>query len=660
MKKALVIVLVLLLFTKLSHAQDFTYGAVSQEEMDMAKYSKDTSANAVVLKEYGSSKISTASNNMRLIYTYHVKIKIFDNKGLSNGTIQIPVYNTIEDYFFKPIYGIKGITSYKDEKGITRQIALEDKNIYQSKENKHWVIYKFALPGLRNGCVIEYQFTTESRFLWNFPSWEFQSAIPKINSEYDVHIPAFWNYNVSLRGPLKLSKNLATVESSCFSFRGASSDCSHIVYEMQDIPAFVEEEAMTTAKNYKSAIYFDLVDYRDLITGLPMKYAKEWADVDKTLKNEPYFGDQLKRKGLLRDKIKPVITDKTDTLNKAKAIYTDLQKWFKWNQFNGIYSADLSKALDKHSGSDADINLSLVTALNAAGLNANAVILSTRENGAVNNLRPSPDDFNYVVAKLNIGGQNYLLDATDPLLPFGVLPLKCLNGKGRVMSLDKPSYWIDMTDTHQSKRKASIMDFTLEENGKLKGTTTNYSIGYDAYLKRKAIKKFNSTDEYVDDIYSHWQRLKVLKSTINNLDSLDMPLEEIYEVEISLYDGLGNGKFSFTPFVLNKLTENPFKLAERSYPVDWGMPSEDKYIVNIHLPDGYAADSPPQTINLALPNNGGLFLSSYEQLGNTFIFSTITKFNKGIYSTEEYPYLKELYNKIIQMEKSDMIFSKKQ
>ena len=37
-----------------------------------------------------------------------------------------------------------------------------------------------------------------------------------------------------------------------------------------------------------------------------------------------------------------------------------------------------------------------------------------------------------------------MLDATDPLLPFGMLPLTCLNDKGRVFSLDKPSYWMDL------------------------------------------------------------------------------------------------------------------------------------------------------------------------------------------------------------------------
>jgi len=37
----------------------------------------------------------------------------------------------------------------------------------------------------------------------------------------------------------------------------------------------------------------------------------------------------------------------------------------------------------------------------------------------------------------------------------------------------------------------------------------------------------------------------------------------------------------------------------------------------------------------------------------------VIQFNKGIYSADEYPYLKEFYNKIIQSEKAEIVFKKK-
>jgi hypothetical protein len=54
-----------------------------------------------------------------------------------------------------------------------------------------------------------------------------------------------------------------------------------------------------------------------------------------------------------------------------------------------------------------------------------------------------------------------------------------------------------------------------------------------------------------------------------------------------------------------------------------------------------------------------MYASNYESMGNTFTFSNITKFTKPIYTSEEYPYLKELYNKIILTQKADMVFKKK-
>jgi len=332
---------------------------------------------------------------------------------------------------------------------------------------------------------------------------------------------------------------------------------------------------------------------------------------------------------------------------------------FKWNEFYGIESVDgLSKALDAHSGSVADINLSLVNALNAAGLNTEAVLLSTRENGNVNTLYPVINDFNYVIAKVNIGDQNYLLDATDPLLPFEVLPMRCLNDKGRVFSLDKPSYWMDLNLPQKEKNTYSL-DFTLQDDGRLKGTLVHYSIGYAAYKKRKAVKKFNSIDEYVEDLNGKMQKTKILKSEIVNLDSLDMPLGEKYEVEVNLYDKVNSNRLTFNPFFFDRIDTNPFKLAERSYPVDMGMPSEDRFILTIYLPAQYTIETGPQTTNMSLPNNGGKFLTSYEPRDNSFTFSNSIQFNKSVYSSEEYPYLKELYNKIIQSEKVEMVFKKK-
>ncbi|HWZ14762.1 MAG TPA: DUF3857 domain-containing protein [Mucilaginibacter sp.] len=658
MRKTLLILFILSGVTHIAVAQDFPFGQVTPGEMEMKKYAKDTSAHAVVLQEFGKSRIViTSDDNIKLMFEYHVKIKIFDNNGFDHGTVQIPVYNNGEADSYENIDEIAGVTFYKDENGVTQKTELEHQKIYPIKENKYWANYKFALPGLRNGCVIEYKFQIESPYFENFHSWHFQEDIPKIYSEYEVHIPGFWNYNVSLRGGLKLDKNKSDLEKLCFESHGAHCDCSVMTYGMSDIPAFKEEDFMTSPKNFLSAVNFELMEYVNPYNGIKHRVTKEWKDVDYQLKSSPYFGSQLKRKGLFKDKLVPVIAGQPDDVAKAKAIYAYIQKAFKWNNFYGISSDGISKSLDDHTGNIADINLSLVTALNAGGLNAEAVLLSQRDHGMINTLYPVIGDFDYVVAKVNIADKSYLLDASDPMLPFGMLPLKCLNDKGRVFNLDKPSYWIDL-NLPQKEKSLQTIDLTLDENGKLKGTLTKYSFGYEAYKKRVEIKKNNSTDEYLEKLNAESPKLKILKSDISGLDSLDQPLVEKYEIQFDAYNKLANN-LSFNPFFWGRITINPFKLDARTFPVDRGMPLDDRLTLTIHLPDQYTVEAPPPNFAMALPNDGGKFLTNYQADNNAFTFSNVIQLNKPVYSSEEYPYLKEFYNKIIQSEKSEMVFRKK-
>ncbi|SDS81352.1 Transglutaminase-like superfamily protein [Mucilaginibacter mallensis] len=659
MKKPLLILLIFISLTIIAKAQDFDYGTFKLEDLEMKRYDKDTSAHAVVLNEYGRSKIDVTSNdNIKIIYEYHVKIKIFDSKGFDHANVEVILRDNDEDS--ETIENIKGITTYADDNGSISKTELEPEKVYKSKMDKYHTLVKFALPSIRNGCIIEYKYTTYSRYLQLFPHWEFQSDIPKMHSEYDVHIPGFWNYNASLRGSLKLTTNKAEIESNCFSAGGGKSDCSHLTFGMTDIPAFIDEDDMTSRKNFLSAVYFELAEYTNPYNGAKTKMAKEWRDVDYDLKHSEYFGSLLKKKDLFKDRIIPVIAGKTDSMARAKAVYEYIQKTLKWNDFYATGSNDgLRKVLETHSGNVAEINLALAAALEAAGFNAQAVLLSTRENGFINKLYPVQEEFNYVVAKVDIDNKPYLLDATDPLLPFGILPMKCLNDQGRVMSLDKPSYWIDMNSTQQRIIRTSALDLTLQPDGKLKGTMVQYLFGYAAYEERKAIKKFNSVDEYVENLDERSPKFKILNSEISNLDSLDMPLVEKYEIEIKKYDDLYKDRLVFNPYITDHITRNPYRLQERNYPIDRGMPLTERFTLVVHLPDNYIVDTPPQDISIGLPNKGGLFETLYQASDNSFTFSHIIQFNKAIYSSEEYAYLKELFNKIILSEKAPMTLKKK-
>ncbi|RZL52811.1 MAG: DUF3857 domain-containing protein, partial [Pedobacter sp.] len=566
-------------------------------------------------------------------FEYHVKIKLYSKEGFKKANVVIPIYKdgTREEF----LNTIKAST-FNFENGRFVETEMDKKAIFTEIKSRYWASTKFTLPNIKEGSIIEYSYRLESPNLFNFKTWEFQSDIPKVYSEYLAYIPAVYNYNVSLRGFYKLSNNKSEIARECLRVNGVPIDCSKIWYVMKDVPAFVEENYMTAASNFKSAIYY----------------------VDYELTSEKTLGSQMRRKDLFKETIPTITNGATDDLSKAKAVYEYIKKQIKWNNYYGTRSEDnIKKALDMRSGNVADINLSLIAALSAANLDTEAVILSTRDNGTVNKLYPIITDFNYLVAKVNIGDKSYLLDATDPLLPFGLLPLRCVNDQGRVINLKKASYWIDLT-AFQKSTSSYIMDAKLNADGKITGTITIHNTGYEALNKRKEIKKYNSIDEYVEKLDERLPKLQILKHNIINIDSVEKTLTEIYQIDFSPMGSLGNDELNFSPFFINPIVKNPFNLNERTYPVDLGAASEERIIISIALPGKFDVKEKPKDLAIALPNSGGRYLLKTNIDDNLVTFSQILQLNKAIYQAEEYPYLKEFYSKIIQNQKSDLLLKK--
>ncbi|MFD2287367.1 DUF3857 domain-containing protein [Pedobacter petrophilus] len=654
--KILLLPLALCFLTLSSFAQNFPFGQATYDDLEFDKNKIDSNANAVVLKEFGTAsiQIDDATGQLELVFEYHTKIKIYNKNGFNAANVVIPTYK--DDSRQENIIDLKASTFNYINDNFAETI-MDKKAVFIENKSKYTRLTKFTLPNLKEGSIIEYSYKLRSPRLFNFKTWQFQSDLPKVSSEYLVYIPGIYNYNVSLRGYLKLTDQKSEISKECLRINGVKIDCSKISYLMKNVPAFVEEENMTAASNFKSAIYFELSDYTSP-NGGKTSYTKTWKDVDYELTLDKSFGAQMKRKDLYKDLIAGITKDATDDLQKAKAVFAYIKKQIKWNNYYGIFSEEsVKKALEIRSGNIADINFNLIAALSAANLDAEAVILSTRENGTLNKLYPIISDFNYIVAKVNIGDQSYLLDASEPLLPFGLLPLRCINDQGRVINLKKASYWIDLKAS-QKAVTSYILFGKLNDDGKLTGTLTTHSQGYSAFNRRREIKKYGSVEEYVEKIDERLPRIKILHQSISNIDSIENVLTEVFEVEFTVNDGSNNKQFYLSPFFINAITKNPFNLDERTYPVDLGAATDERISINIVLPEKYELLEKPKNMAIGLPNSGGKYLLNTTFENNTLSLNQALQFNNAIYEPELYLYLKEFYSKIIQNQKSEFLLKK--
>lgn len=637
-----------------SQENGFPYGQVSVEQLLATGYARDSSANAVVLREFGEAYVSSADDK-GLIFEHHYLIKILKTGGLDKANISIPLRKG--DTKQQQLLSIKA-SAYNIQNNRIEETPINTKNIFTEKSNKYREEKKITIPNVRVGTIIEVHYTLDDpMFFYNFHTWEFQSDIPKVSSEYWATIPGNFIYNITWRGFLKFTKNESELIKECYVPGAQKADCARYKFAMENIPAFKEEAYMTAKSNFLSAVYFELSEVR-YFDGRVDRITKEWKDADTEIRTEPKIGGQLKKGKDIISTLEPELKAIPDPLEKAKRIYAFVNSWFLWNEYMGMFSDDgIKKAFDKKTGNIADINLSLIAAMRAAGLDVEAALLSTRLNGVPTELHPVITDFNYVVAKVNIGDKSYLVDASDSYLPFGMLPFRCLNGKARVFPEKGPSYWYDIVPNEKFK-EVTLMNLTLTPNGSLTGTLEYAYYGYDAYDKRTDFASFNNQEEYLADLKKKMKLVTVNSFELTGLDIYDSKVVHKFDVEIEALDQLGDG-FMLNPFFLEKMQTNPFKLTERLYPVNFGTTQEYTTIVNLTYPENFSLVEKPEKTALAIPAGGGKFLFDITDNGTKATMTYSLTLAKPVYSSVEYRYLKELFNRAVQVQNADWLFKKK-
>jgi hypothetical protein len=655
MKNKLLCLLLFISFCTAGQDNPFPYGKVGLVDLNLT-FVKDTSAVAVIIKELGRSEIDNVGNH-NLLFTYHVKMKILRKEGLDFANIELNLHKQNGQS-----EQLRDLTAsvYNLQNSQVKVTQFSMKNVF-TENYKYHDKKKFTLPNVIVGSVIEYEYQIESPFFTlNFWPWEFQNELPKISSEYWATVPANYRYNIALRGPLPLTRNKSEVLKDYFTPGAEKADCVRYKWTMENVPAFVEEEYMTSKKNFLAAIHFELVQV-EYFDGRKDKVTKEWVDIDAELRQYEKFGVQLRRgKEVVDNHIGSLIKDESDPLSRAEKIFDFVRGWYQWNDYFGIYSElGIKKAFEEKKGNVADINLTLVAALRFAGLDCDPMILSTRQNGLATDLFPVLSEFNYVVGKLTVGDKSYLLDATDVFLPFGVLPERCLNGKGRVMAKNE-SYWFEIKPADKFRRLINVQ-LSIEQNGELKGTVTNTYIGYKAAEIRREIYSHVGPEDFINDKRKKWAEGEINNYSFTNLEEFSKPLVEKLDIKMDAID-LNNGStFLFNPFVIGgTISKNPFKSSERTYPVDYGAPMEETHVITIGLPDFLDVDELPAKIAVALPNNGGRFIYEVKKEGKQLTITSSLVISKTIFSSTEYHFLKEFYNKAINAYRMDLMLKKKQ
>jgi hypothetical protein len=430
----------------------------------MSVFPGDTNATALILFDVGET---TLNDNLELVFFRTTRIKILTDAGYPWGTHSVSIYTKNGA---QRINDIEAATYTLGADSNVIRTEMDDESIFKEKLSDTRTRYKFTLPKLSPGCIIEYRYRIIASRWGDIQDWTFQQSEPVLWSEYTVTMPPQLKYSGIKRGYQTFYTDEVLEANQVFRghegyLGGGVVKCNQFHWVVAGAGALRSEPYITTIKDYTASVELQLAAYYEE-GGMYTKVLESWDKVVSELIDLDTFGERIDGSGDVRKKTLEVISGKTSDEEKARAIYDFLRKTMVWdNSHSYISKRSPEDVLEAKKGSSGEINFLLISMLDAAGIKSHPVILSTRGNGMVQVIYPLIFQFDYVIAELTLNGVKCWLDATDPNRGFELLPMRVLNVTGLVVK-EGPVEWT----TIEAKKKsvyASTAVLSLSPEGKV-------------------------------------------------------------------------------------------------------------------------------------------------------------------------------------------------
>ena len=633
------------------------FGKPDESEFAQSVCPIDSGADAYYIFDYASVRFDyNVQNGWTWIMERHSKLRIVNDNGKDNANIIIPYFEagTNKEY----IYGLKGYT-YNMVDGKLVKTRLTKDQIFDEDITDNSKRQKISMPDVKAGSIIEISYSLISDFWAYLRDWEFQKDIPVLYSEFYIGFPEYYQYNSNMKGYESLTVNENTAETATLSIPGRDANgkmttntVTYTVYKKhlvaENLPALKEEPYVTTMENYRSSIEFELSSIRYPQSPVH-EYTTDWDAVIRYLLNHNQFGMKLDHAGFAKSDIKDLADQYPEQYERMVAIFDMVKNRIKWDGRNGMYSSrSLREVYNEQNGSAMDINFILINLLRAADIQAYPVALSTRKNGIILPTFPTVDKFNYVIALAVIDGKQILLDATDPYCPAGVLPPRCLNGSGRIID-DKLNTWIEL-NPGSSYTNIMFYELALGDEGTFSGKISNQLKGYSAMKFKNKKDESQSLDKLIEDMQEENPGLVIDSFNIDGLNEKISDIKAVYHVNINDRSDQIGDIISFCPLFYDKMNENPFKLEERKFPVDFNYPLIERLIIQVKIPEGYTVESLPEKVAFGTPSKDAIFTYAATHFGETISINVRYQIDKTLFLPDEYKIIREFFARMVAKE----------
>lgn len=612
-----------------------------------AKY--DSTMPAIILMDYG---VASFDNDLNTYLTLHRRMLILQDEGLDYSEIEIPYLIQRE----QNVDNISAASYTISDDGVIDKSDLEKQHIFVEEFDDDIHIAKFLIPNVKKGSIIEFKYRKRMGGPFLFPDWEFHDYLPVNWSEYRMIIPVGLDYQLILKGSdsLFINESVKILASEVY-----NNDSGSIAYQLakRNLPPVEDLPFLINRDDYVTKVITQLREIQ-LPGYTRQRFFKDWNMIAKELNRREDFGKQ-KLNGEMKEIVDGLIEGKVSDYEKTKAIYEYLWQVIEWNGFHRILTKKgIRDTFKEKTGNTADINLTLIEMLRHAGIKTSPGLISTRSNGTVITNYSLINQFNMVVAIIEIEEGAFILDATSGLRTITTPHPKLLYRNVFVIREDDSNGWLFVEPMDKNTEQYSL-NYSLNSEDEIEIDYSGKLSGEFAAQTRASVDVFNQ-NAYWENYIDEYESLKVDSTTFDNLlgfqsdvrfdAKLTIPADEIIDKS--------SDYIYFNPFLFLGMDENPFQRESRDFPVEIAYPYKQQYIVFVEIPDGYEVDEMPESSLVRLPEKQGHYRFMATQNSNIINFMAEVNLTTAYYQPEIYPEVKSMFQEIVNTQAFTVVLKK--
>lgn len=348
-------------------------------------------------------------------------------------------------------------------------------------------------------------------------------------------------------------------------------------------------------------------------------------------------------------------------LEKAEKIYNYVVNNIRYSSISfrqsGLIPQKASDVINTKIGDCKDVSTLFVALCEEVGIDANLVLVNTREFGE--KAMPLPSiDFNHCIANLNINNDNYYVELTSDKLPFAAYDFSLKN-----------SFTLDI---ETKEKEPKLLDpVTRKANMIIRNTTVNLNEN-KAVVKTNTIKtggeaarmRYSYADLTEEDRFKAMQ--EALSGTLPALQLQDLSLEDIRTNKDTLnYSYEYTSEDPYTNIASMQIVKIPWTDAndyselvsqnKRKYPLSlWMVFNSDKQYeeIEIKLPENKKLQELPKDVNIS--NDIFEYNVKYEQKDNKLFCTRTAKLKQDVVIPDLYPKFKSDLEKMMKADKTQI------